>query len=187
MTWYTITLPAFWGRWYIEVLLIFPIAYIIQSSRCSTMCSSQITTKFSFLIRYLLPLSNFSNSPNRSNTFTFKIQIIQKLTQMYLIPWCNVLCQISREYWVIQEIVLRESWAALIKHKILLSDCSWTRTQNQLVRKWTLNHLAELRGSGFESSCSHLNFRLRACFEQRVPWHSGNCSVDSLWNVCVTW
>ena len=27
----------------------------------------------------------------------------------------------------------------------------------------------ELSGSGFESSCSHLNFRFRACFEQGVP------------------
>ena len=41
----------------------------------------------------------------------------------------------------------------------------------------------ELSGCGFESSCSHLNFRFRACFEQGVPWHSGNYSVDSLWNV----
>ena len=32
----------------------------------------------------------------------------------------------------------------------------------------------ELSGSGFESSCSHLNFRFRTCFEQGVPWHSGN-------------
>ena len=30
----------------------------------------------------------------------------------------------------------------------------------------------ELSVSGFESSCSHLNFRFRACFEQGVPWHS---------------
>ena len=29
----------------------------------------------------------------------------------------------------------------------------------------------------FESSCSHLNFRFRACFEQGVPWHSGNYRV----------
>ena len=28
----------------------------------------------------------------------------------------------------------------------------------------------ELNGCGFESSCSHLNFRSRACFEQEVPW-----------------
>ena len=32
----------------------------------------------------------------------------------------------------------------------------------------------ELSGCGFESSCSHLNFGFRACFEQGVPWHSGN-------------
>ena len=32
----------------------------------------------------------------------------------------------------------------------------------------------ELSGCGFESRCSHLNFRFCACFEQRVPWHSGN-------------
>ena len=35
----------------------------------------------------------------------------------------------------------------------------------------------ELSGCGFESSCSHLNFRFCACFEQGVPWHSGNCRV----------
>ena len=31
----------------------------------------------------------------------------------------------------------------------------------------------ELSGPGSESRCSHLNFRFRACLEQRVPWHSG--------------
>ena len=35
----------------------------------------------------------------------------------------------------------------------------------------------ELNGSGFEYSCIHLNFRFRACFEQGVPWHSGNNRV----------
>ena len=33
---------------------------------------------------------------------------------------------------------------------------------------------------GFESSCSHLSFRFRSCFEQGVPWHSGNYTA---WNV----
>ena len=32
----------------------------------------------------------------------------------------------------------------------------------------------ELSGCGFESSCSHFTLRFRACFEQGVPWHSGN-------------
>ena len=34
--------------------------------------------------------------------------------------------------------------------------------------------LYQLSGFGFESSCSHLNFRFIACFEQGLPWHSGN-------------
>ena len=37
--------------------------------------------------------------------------------------------------------------------------------------------IEELSGSGFESSCSHFTFRFRACFEQGVPWHSGNYRV----------
>ena len=32
-------------------------------------------------------------------------------------------------------------------------------------------------GCGFESSCSHLNYRYRACFEHGFPWHSGNYRV----------
>ena len=35
----------------------------------------------------------------------------------------------------------------------------------------------ELSGCGFESGCSHLNFRFCTCFEQGVPWHSGNYRV----------
>ena len=35
----------------------------------------------------------------------------------------------------------------------------------------------ELSVSGFEFSCSHLNFGFRACFEQGVLWHSGNYRV----------
>ena len=35
----------------------------------------------------------------------------------------------------------------------------------------------KISGSGFESSCTHLNFRFRACFKQPVPWNSGNCRM----------
>ena len=35
----------------------------------------------------------------------------------------------------------------------------------------------ELSGYGFESRCSHLNFRYWACFGQGLPWHSGNYRV----------
>ena len=40
---------------------------------------------------------------------------------------------------------------------------------------WVL--VCELSGHGFEFRCSHLTFRYRVCFEQRVPWHSGNYRV----------
>ena len=76
-------------------------------------------------------------------------------------------------------------------HKWLQLDSN----QNHLVCKRTLNHfwpngwvfVYEISGSGFDSSCSHLNFRFCACFEQGVPWYSGNYSVDSLWNAYVIW
>ena len=35
----------------------------------------------------------------------------------------------------------------------------------------------EPSGCGFESGCSHLNFRFRTSFEQGVPWYSGNYRV----------
>ena len=42
--------------------------------------------------------------------------------------------------------------------------------------------------SGFESHCSHLNFRYHTCFKQGVPWHSGNYEVYiHSKNKCVTW
>ena len=45
-----------------------------------------------------------------------------------------------------------------------LSDCNRTRTHNHNL----------LQPLGLESCSSHLIFRFRACFEQKVPWHSGN-------------
>ena len=36
---------------------------------------------------------------------------------------------------------------------------------------------SELSGCGLAFRCSHLKFRIRACFEQGVPWHSGNYRV----------
>ena len=61
-----------------------------------------------------------------------------------------------------------------------LSDCNGTQTHNHLVNEqpvwlngWVLVY--ELSGCGFEYRCK--NFRFRACFEQGVPWHSGNYRV----------
>ena len=61
------------------------------------------------------------------------------------------------------------------------SSISWPVWLNGWVFVYKLN------GFGFESSWSHLNFRFSAGFEQGVPWHSGNYSVDSPWNTHVTW
>ena len=44
----------------------------------------------------------------------------------------------------------------------------------------------ELSGCWFESSCTHLTFRFRACVEQGVPWHSGNYTVCFHSETC-TW
>ena len=70
-----------------------------------------------------------------------------------------------------------------------LSNCNWTRTHYHLFHKRTLSlngweFLYKLNGCGFESSYSHLNFRFHACFEQGVPWHSGNYRV---WIHSCTW
>ena len=97
------------------------------------------------------------------------------------------ICDVSLTYLV---RILRFCY---IYNHFLISDCNWTWTQNHLVHKHTLNHLAslkwpngqfgqklfvyELSGSGFKSSYSHLNFRFCACLKQRVPWHSGNYRV----------
>ena len=44
--------------------------------------------------------------------------------------------------------------------------------------KWNEWHSnADLSGYGFGSRCCYLNFRYRPCFEQGVPWHSGDCKV----------
>ena len=41
----------------------------------------------------------------------------------------------------------------------------------------------EVSGCGFESRCSHLNFRYCPCLEQGVPWHSAKYRV---WIHCET-
>ena len=38
---------------------------------------------------------------------------------------------------------------------------------------------------GFESRCSHLNFRYRVCFEQVVPWYSDNYRVQIYAKKCA--
>ena len=88
-------------------------------------------------------------------------------------------------------IVVRNQTYMEIFKSAFLSDCNWTRTRHHLVHKRTLNHLAKLASLAKwlsvrlwtkwlwarVPSCSHLNFRFCAYFEQGVPWHSGKYRV----------
>ena len=51
-------------------------------------------------------------------------------------------------------IIVRKTSGKLI-FSLILADCNWNRTCNHLVHN----------GCGFESSCSHLNFRFCTCLE----------------------
>ena len=44
------------------------------------------------------------------------------------------------------------------------------------LNKWLSVHY-ELTGCGFKSCCCHFNFRYGTCFNQGVPWNSGNYRV----------
>ena len=95
--------------------------------------------------------------------------------------------------WNLRIILRRRVWS--------LSDCKWTRTQNQLARKRTLNYLAKLA-----SFAKWLIFRLRTNWfwvriqvqslkllisrlvQARIPLTFSQLqSVNSLWNAWVTW
>ena len=71
--------------------------------------------------------------------------------------------------------------ATSVKHKWERNKVSSCHVTSNIKEPEKANHIPsngwvfvyELSGSGFESSCSHLNFS----FKQRVPWHSGSCRV----------
>ena len=70
----------------------------------------------------------------------------------------------------------QHTWAFLLFFSLnRLWSCTWSYTLLIWPNCWVFVY--ELSGSGFESSCSHLNFRFRSCFEQGVPWHSGKHRV----------
>ena len=54
------------------------------------------------------------------------------------------------------------------EHRVVLSDCNWTRTQNHLAPKRTLNQFDQIAECFFKSSCSHLNFRFRTASSKEV-------------------
>ena len=80
-----------------------------------------------------------------------------------IVAWDYVFLLLVLKLYPIQVVISFPLWIKLIRGQLLLQMielCSSTYLE-QLVYK--------LSGSGFESSCSHLNFRFRSCFEQGVP------------------
>ena len=80
-----------------------------------------------------------------------------------IVAWDYVFLLLVLKLYPIQVVISFPLWIKLIMGQLLLQMielCSSTYLE-QLVY--------ELSGSGFESSCSHLNFRFRSCFEQGVP------------------
>ena len=71
--------------------------------------------------------------------------------------------------------------ARAFKHNAICGSNS-IQTHNHLVCKRTINHFAKMAKwltwvvSTYLYGI-HLIFRYRACFEEGVPWHSGNCRV----------
>ena len=57
---------------------------------------------------------------------------------------CHVTHAFQSESTLYSYLNVKELYARSTHEIWSLSDCSWTRTHNHLVHKWTLNHLAEL-------------------------------------------
>ena len=105
-----------------------------------------------------------------------KVQIIQKRLFDFV-----AMCSVSVWWSFMRLVKFRIEWNykgyAVAKFPLqnkILSDYNWT-IWPVWVNGWVFVY--EVSFCGFESSCSHLNFRFRACFEQGVPWHSGNYRV----------
>ena len=87
----------------------------------------------------------------------------------------------SEEIWITCLLALNKlcCQVKLVALSYLILIVFWLRFKLFIRPVW-LNgwvFVYKLSGCGFESSCSYLNFRFRACFEQGVPWHSCNYRV----------
>ena len=81
------------------------------------------------------------------------------------------------KYWVVLWVLISTAtwWKHTLKCTVQVSTHNTVQLFGQLGRIGVFVY--ELSGCGFESSCSHLNFRFRTSFEQGVPWNSGNSRV----------
>ena len=103
------------------------------------------------------------------------ISMLISIVQNYSFYHCEFLCQ--------KYSLTRLTWLAWMSRNSLLetsakSEDSVSATGLETtfcLYGWVLVY--ELSSCGFESRCSHLIFRYRACFEQGVLWHLGNYRV----------
>ena len=115
-------------------------------------------------IVYELSRSCFESSCSHFN-FSYRVFLEQR------VPWhwrnyrvwihCKRLCDMIKAYSQMDRTYKYSEHSSII----------WSVWPNG----WVLVY--KLRVCGFESSCSHLNFRFLACFIIRVLWHSGNYRV----------
>ena len=73
--------------------------------------------------------------------------------------------------WTLEHLAKMTKWLISTDKYSQHSSIIWSVWLNG----WVL--VCKLSGCGFESYCSNLNFKYRACFKQRVSWHSGNYRV----------
>ena len=112
----------------------------------------------------MLQQSEYLEKPNRGK--------YKKTLQTLTVCSCHVTYEFQSESTLYSCLNVRELLARSRREIWSLSDCNFLPVSPN---GWVFVY--ELSGSGFESSCSHLNFRFRSCFEQGVPWHSGNYRV----------
>ena len=99
----------------------------------------------------LLDISNLSQQLRGTLATAFERQLtIEDFTDMDQhtgkLTACSyhVTCVFQRESTLYISLNVKELLARSRRKIWSLSDCNWTRTQDHLVCKWTLNHLAKL-------------------------------------------
>ena len=87
------------------------------------------------------------------------------------VPWISGNCRV----WIYLKGVHR----MIRTYSQMLRTGKYSRHSSIIWSVWLTGwvFVYELRDYGFESRCCHVIFRYHTCFEQGVPWYSGNCRV----------
>ena len=128
---------------------------------------------------------------------------------LFLVVYYSIIIMSCTYFKWICTLQLPECQGTTCSKQVQYLKLDWIWTHNHLVCKWTLNVLSKLVkwlscvvwciwlcviimsykffrvNSRFESCCCHLSFRHCVCFEQGVPWHSGNCRVQTCSHTCI--